>query len=135
MSLAMLLGNDRIKREREVGMTAKTITDIKRDLQGALDAIEALERVYPSIVISLDGKTEDSGNATSRQDDTGNSNLTIRERVRRVAKGKLIREMADETGLTKSQVRGVVNAPNEAGNYEKKEIETGEMKYRFKGSE
>ena len=58
-----------------------------------------------------------------------------RSRVRSAAKGITIKRIVELTGLTKSQVRAVVNANGEKENYSKKLRHSGENEYTYTGDE
>lgn len=69
----------------------------------------------------------------TRESKTVTGRGSNRSIVRHSATSKTIAEISDETGLSKSQVRGVVNAPGERDNYKSVATGTGENRYTYAG--
>ena len=62
-----------------------------------------------------------------------NGDVSNRAKVRQAAKSKSAADISNETGLSKSQVRAVLNAPRETNNYEKKALSDGSYLYTYTG--
>jgi len=106
-------------------MRYTTLSELRQEVLEVLRAIEFLERRYGRCEITIRPATEVSSRAGSQRD---RIRALITERALTVA------ELADATGLTRKQVRGVLDATKLRDSFQRTTDADDASRYRWVGS-